>query len=51
VTLVDMARTEARVALEALFDLPRCRRSRNTDQWWSYDWLRRLRDLPVEFAQ
>jgi len=45
-----LARTEARVALEAFLDLPRCRRSRNTDQWWPYDWLRRLRELPVEFA-
>jgi cytochrome P450 len=45
-----LARTEARVALEAFLELPRCRRARHSDRWWPYDWLRRLRELPVEFA-
>jgi cytochrome P450 len=46
-----LARAEARIALEAFLDLPRpCRRVRDTDRWWSYDWMRRLRELPVEFA-
>jgi cytochrome P450 len=45
-----LARIEARVALESFLDLPYCRRSRSGDEWGPYDWLRRLRELPVEFA-
>jgi len=44
-----LARTEVRVALDAFLDLPPLR-LRAPGRYGSYDWLRRLRQLPVEFA-
>ena len=45
-----LARTEAQVALEAFLELPRLRRRAAPEEWWPFDWLRRIRRLPVEFA-
>jgi len=45
-----LSRTETQVALEALFELPPLARSAGAESWWPYDWMRRLRTLPVKFA-
>jgi pimeloyl-[acyl-carrier protein] synthase len=45
-----LARIEAQVALEAILELPELRRSANPETWWPYDWMRRIRSLPVEAA-
>jgi cytochrome P450 len=45
-----LSRTEAQVALDALLDLPPLERATGNESWWPYDWLRRIRALPVKFA-
>jgi hypothetical protein len=43
-----LARLEAQVALGAWLELPASRRASPRDLWWDLDWLRRLREFPVE---
>jgi cytochrome P450 len=45
-----LARTETQVALEAFLELPPLARTATPDTWWPYDWLRRVRSLPVQFT-
>ena len=45
-----LSRTETQIALDAFLDLPPLARSAGEERWWRYDWLRRARGLPVEFA-
>jgi cytochrome P450 len=45
-----LARMESQAALAAWMRMPSCRRVTQQDRWWDLDWLRRLREFPVEFC-